>query len=33
MLITSHAQAIELLDDVREPVTTREAAIRYLAKR
>ena len=32
MLITSHAQAIELLDDVREPVTTREAAIRYLAK-
>jgi hypothetical protein len=32
MMITSQAQALELLDDEREVVTTREAAIRYLAK-
>ncbi|HTP08493.1 MAG TPA: HEAT repeat domain-containing protein [Anaerolineae bacterium] len=32
MMITSSAQAMEILDDVREEVTFREAAIRYLAK-
>jgi hypothetical protein len=32
MMITSQTQAMELLDDVRENATLREAAIRYLAR-